>query len=370
MTSRRAGLFSSANPASHLDAGTAETPRRISRFPAMLRSGRLIPAWAFLTTVLFILFMVTISLHMRGRAWTSRISRSLSVGANHGEAVLLDAAADEAADSKRPLLWQTATTLVVVAGHAIFTGNRAEPAEIRDERNWYLEPSQVGLVDTFINHIRRGVELAEEDPSSLLMFSGGVTRPGVGPRSEGSSYWLVADALHWFGKRDVMNRTHVEEFARDSHENLLFSVCRFRQLTGRYPHEIKVVSFSFKEERFTSVHRRALRFPIKRFHYYGVDPDGAGGLRSRLGAWERAKTLAPFYKDFYGCNDPALYQKRIDRNPFIRYHPYPQGCPELSQLFKYCGREVFSGPLPWDPRIGAQSPSLQEGAKIGDSSVT
>lgn len=331
----------------------------------MLRSGRRQPAWILLLVTLCLLFVATMSYHMHAQARFSRGSSErgssgLLFDATHRGAVLLDAAADEAADSKRPLFWQTATTLIVVAGHGIFIGKRAEPADVRNERNWFLEPSQVGLVDTFIGHIRRGVALADEDPSSLLMFSGGVTRPGVGPRSEGSSYWLVADALDWFGKRDVMNRTHVEEFARDSHENLLFSVCRFRQLTGRYPHEIKVVSFSFKEERFTSVHRRALRFPVKRFRYYGVDPEGAGGLRSRLGAWERAKTLAPFYKDLYGCNDPSLYQKRIDRNPFILYHPYPQGCPELSGLFKHCGRQLYTGPLPWDPRTDVNPETVKE----------
>jgi hypothetical protein len=35
-------------------------------------------------------------------------------------------------------------------------------------------------------------------------------------------------------------RTLTEEHARDSFENLLFSVCRFRELTGTYPYNITV----------------------------------------------------------------------------------------------------------------------------------
>lgn len=79
-----------------------------------------------------------------------------------------------------------------------------------------------------------------------------------------------------------------EEYARDSLENLLYSVCRFKvwterspsfspsqpslyphphqrtsmqEFTGHYPREITVVSFGFKQDRFEAHHRAALRFP-------------------------------------------------------------------------------------------------------------
>ena len=42
-------------------------------------------------------------------------------------------------------------------------------------------------------HIRRGVEVAAKDPSAVLVFSGGQTRPDAGPRSEGVSYFRVAE---------------------------------------------------------------------------------------------------------------------------------------------------------------------------------
>lgn len=82
---------------------------------------------------------------------------------------------------------------------------------------------------------------AAADPLSLLLFSGGQTRQDAGPRSEGASYWQVAEAAGWFGSAEVRARSATEETARDSFENVLFSLCRFYQLTGHYPHNITVV---------------------------------------------------------------------------------------------------------------------------------
>lgn len=79
---------------------------------------------------------------------------------------------------------------------------------------------------SFLDHIRLGIEEAAADPDALLLFSGGQTRRAAGPRSEGLSYWVVAEAAGWFEKEGVRNRTFTEEHARDSWENLLFSVCR------------------------------------------------------------------------------------------------------------------------------------------------
>lgn len=40
--------------------------------------------------------------------------------------------------------------------------------------------------------------------------SGGKTRKTAGPRSEGESYWLLAEAAGWFDSRDVRERTFTE----------------------------------------------------------------------------------------------------------------------------------------------------------------
>ena len=273
--------------------------------------------------------------------------------------ILLDRFADSASDRLRRKEWQPLTTLVLVAGHAIFLGKQWTTEQLNDEANWILESFQNGQVKTFLKHIEKGVQLTVNDSTALLLFSGGQTREGAGPRSEGLTYWMAAEAQDWYGYKQsgVSNRSLSEEYARDSFENLLFSVCRFRQVVGRYPRVIKVVGFEFKRIRFVDIHRKALRFPYHRFQYYGVDPDIEDGMRG-MSAGERARAMGPFAGDPYGCNTPVLSGKRESRDPYLRYHPYPQGCPELAGLFRYCGRSIFSGPLPWDPQIKQQEKKI------------
>jgi hypothetical protein len=143
---------------------------------------------------------------------------------------------------------------------------------------------------------------------------------------------------------------HRRKYARDSLENLLFSVCRFKQLSGRYPRHIKVVSMAYKKARFVNLHRKALRFPLSRFEYFGIDPPDGAGMRESLISRERTRSMGPFLVDPYGCKTTILLNKRISRNPYIRYHPYPQGCPDMASLFAHCSSSLFMGALPWDSK--------------------
>jgi len=61
-----------------------------------------------------------------------------------------------------------------------------------------------------------------------------------------------------------------QEHARDSFENLLFSLCRFYEITGHYPLKITAVSYTLKQKRFEQLHRAAVRFPADSFHFIGT----------------------------------------------------------------------------------------------------
>lgn len=61
-----------------------------------------------------------------------------------------------------------------------------------------------------------------------------------------------------------------QEHARDSFENLLFSLCRFYELTGHYPDDLLVIGYDFKHERFCDLHRAALKWPDQRFRFVGT----------------------------------------------------------------------------------------------------
>lgn len=243
--------------------------------------------------------------------------------------------------------WAQLTHLVIVCGHAVLTTHEALTQEnLAHDKAWALEPFQKGQVGTFVAHIEKGIELAARDERALLLFSGGMTRSGAGPRSESQSYWEVADALNWRGTPAVRERALTEDHAHDSLENVLFSLCRFREVTGRYPERISLVSFDFKRTRFETMHRRALRWPLARFTYAGVDP--AGGVSKAVRDGELLNSAALFEHDPYGCLDPHLTRKREQRNPFHDVSGYPKECPELEELFEYCSDALFPGALPWE----------------------
>lgn len=229
--------------------------------------------------------------------------------------------------------------LVIVAGHAIYVGQDFQNPE--QDRNWFLQSFQRGEPPFYIEHIRAGIDVSGNDSRSLLVFSGGQTRREAGPRSEAQSYWNLADYFRWWSVSEVSERSTTEEFARDSFENLLFSICRFKEWTGRYPQKIRVVSWAFKEKRF-SLHREALRIPESRFEFYGANQP-KDLVRAEKG---EAKAIAAFKKDPYAAGDD-LGQKRADRNPFSRINPYRLGCPELDGILTHKGPEFFGGNLPW-----------------------
>ena len=260
-----------------------------------------------------------------------------------------------------------ATHLIIVAGHSVLiSGNVKDSA--REDSVWWLYDYQrhKGLPQAIASHIQAGIKLALQDEKSLLVFSGGETRSRTGPETEGSSYFRVADALQLWDGRDIYKegenistnngsstvraRTTTEEYATDSFENLMFSICRFREVTGKYPTEISVVSFSFKQQRFETLHSSALQWPSNRFHYIGVDPSSSTGFNLQESSeGERKNSVLPFQTDPYGCHSDVLQQKRRDRNPYKRTSPYSLTCPEMKELLNWCGPELISkSQVPWD----------------------
>ena len=283
--------------------------------------------------------------------------------------------------------------LIVVAGHSVTISDNLRDAGV-DENAWFLLDYQKGkgLPQAIVAHISAGIAEAERDPESLLIFSGGETRAITGPLTEASSYFRVADAMElWPDESSVRARAVTEEFATDSFENLyvercwvvlsflglcvscllvyslyalcvcvcvcvcvcrfcrLFSICRFKEVTGSYPNKITVVSFTFKQRRFEKLHAPALQWPSDHFSYIGVDPPVSTGFNlAQAKQGERENAALPFEHDPYGCHTPVLQEKRRERNPFARTPPYELSCPEMKALLHYCGPKPFpKWQLPW-----------------------
>ena len=229
------------------------------------------------------------------------------------------------------------TNCVIVAGHAVLVRLK----NLTADSSWALLDFQRGEPPFYIEHVRTGVALAAEDPESLLILSGGPTRLEAGPRSEAATYQHIAGHYSWFGTPEVARRTILEEFARDSFENLLFGICRLKEYTGEYPQRVSFVSWAFKERRF-GLHREAIRWPADRFRYVG--PNNPRDLAQALASERNA--IEAYTRDPYSSGE-RFRAKRRDRNPFRRQNGYAVSCPELAALLGHEGPELFHGPLPW-----------------------
>jgi len=127
----------------------------------------------------------------------------------------------------------------------------------------------------------------------------------------------------------------------------------FTHVYDRYPEKITVVSFSFKQARFEDMHRPALHWPSEKFEYLGIDPDERTGFDlagAEEGEHHNAAKL--FQDDPYGCFSDLLVQKRLQRNPFLRTGVHEAICPEIRGLLKWCQKELYSGEaLPWEENL-------------------
>ena len=249
-----------------------------------------------------------------------------------------------------PAPFPNARDLVVVCGHAVFVGGDFTAAAAALESSWFLEPYQrtPGQAAALVEHMRTGVLIASKNEHSILLFSGGTTRAAAGSLSEATSYYLVSRASGWFGAGDAVGtRAFTEERARDSYENVLFSIARFRELTGSVPRHLTVVGYAFKRDRFEREHVPALRWPADRFAYEGTP--AASAEREKTSGEREAGVREAFARDPYGCG-AELGGKRASRDPFAvvgTSHPYAATNPDLAGLFAHCGAKTYAGALPW-----------------------
>ncbi|RNF10113.1 hypothetical protein TraAM80_01862 [Trypanosoma rangeli] len=260
-------------------------------------------------------------------------------------------------------VYRNTRTLIMVPGHGVLQSLNA--SDWKNQSNWGLESYQlrdgVALPFCFASHIRRAfVLLKDRVNSSILIFSGGQTRACAGPRSEALSYYIVAEETNLFGlfnstsqARSILaQHVFTEEFARDSFENLLFSIARFYEITGHFPDSIIVVGWKHKRDRFVNYHREALRYPIEKFFYVGLDFDDAAPFVRDLEPYRLAlpysdvKALSFVNKDMYLCSAGRATKRQ--RNPHYRVSPYEVSCPPLRPLLKYCGPHLIDRKLvPW-----------------------
>ena len=265
--------------------------------------------------------------------------------------------------------------LIIVPGHAAFETNTT-PDELPDRPfdvendPWVLASFQKGEPKFYGEHMQVGLDLAGEDHNSLLVVSGGFTRPdSVNGRydwSEADSYLHAAERTGWMrtlakssierstrlGNRISIPTRAVEtpegkriyvasnEYARDSIENVLGDIATFKALSGTLPESITVAGWKFKDERFRE-HAEVIGIPSNRFNYIGVNNPDDNLAAASIG---EEKTLYAFRKDPLGRdlegkpNHPeypgSLAHKRRERDPLRRGNPHWDMAEEIRGRFE------------------------------------
>ncbi|KAL7623113.1 hypothetical protein AAE478_006792 [Parahypoxylon ruwenzoriense] len=206
------------------------------------------------------------------------------------------------------------SNLIVVCCHGIWLGG---PERGFHEDEWLIAGFQKGETPTFIEHIKAGLRVLQEDNGSVLMFSGGPTRKET-RLSEALSYANLASANAYFGivsEAETSGRISCEERALDSYSNVLFSLIKFWCDHESWPEKITIVSHAFKRERLVDCHCGAIGFPLHRANFVGVDPPGMVDGSNEAAIEGIVEAVTQWKEDPHGKGE-VLAGKRRRRNPW------------------------------------------------------
>lgn len=236
--------------------------------------------------------------------------------------------------------YSTIRNLVMLPCHAIYKGKGT--GENFDD--WNLEEFQKEGNDNlaWIKQIQQCVNLIDNE--TIVIISGGKTKR-YGNISESFSYlnlilqnWdkfiCSGDAKDEYEvkKEQMANLIFLEEYAKDSFENLLYSICRFKEITKKFPQKVTIVGYKFKETRFVKNHSEALNLSKRNIglEYIGIDPEPTIYAKDSpeyrkfftdLDKFEYNRAVLLFATDPLGIKEPLIGKKRT-RNPYNTVAPY------------------------------------------------
>jgi hypothetical protein len=151
--------------------------------------------------------------------------------------------------------------LLMLAGHAIYQDGRWHGGYQDEDR----------LYET---HVRDAFDIFAAEGYQALVLSGGRSRPHLAPEISNSESQGMLEYARDAGFIETADIVLLEQFGRDSFENLFFSMLSFHHHFGEWPARVGAVSWKFKALRFYLI-ACGLRLADGRFRFFGSgDPSG------------------------------------------------------------------------------------------------
>jgi hypothetical protein len=151
--------------------------------------------------------------------------------------------------------------LLMLAGHAIYQGGIWHGGHQNEDQHYET-------------HVRDAFRIFVDEGYQALALSGGRSRPQLADRvsnseAEGMAEWARVHGIVW-----PSDSVLLEQYGRDSFENLFFSMLCFHRQFGEWPSRVGAVSWKFKALRFYLI-ACGLRLAEDRFRFFGSgDPSG------------------------------------------------------------------------------------------------
>jgi len=185
------------------------------------------------------------------------------------------------------------------------------------KRHFYTEhPEQIKIYKA---QLKKALQLLNAGNYDVLIISGGYTKPQV-EKSEARGMLDWSEDLGLVTDKGIIL---LEEYAQDSFENLLFSMCRFFQFFGEFPASIGSCTWKFNIRRF-EIFAQKLALPN-----FQVVPVGITDKEDRIAEkWAKLAKEDPFYR-----RQPDSAEKYLKRNPWEKLHPYAQINQNFQKLF-------------------------------------
>lgn len=175
--------------------------------------------------------------------------------------------------------------------------------------------------EVYQNHIRLAFDTVREKTYDVLIISGGYTKREV-EKSEAQGYLEWADAM---GLDRAELIILLEEYARSSAENLMFSMCRFYQKFNYFPEKVGSCTLSWKRKWHTEVISLALDLPEFTVETVGDEEEKLKEIQAKFPT-ERvfcpnSRKIAEITEK--ESRDPLELLKNIaDRDFWKKGHPY------------------------------------------------